>query len=63
MTAAKDLDIEKLCNYLFWRAEQLQHQNNYDGSFECLYVITCINRGYAWGKDNARMGLVKQGVE
>jgi hypothetical protein len=43
-----EVDLEKLKDYLLARAEQFQQDKQWDSSFECLYVVTVINRGWYW---------------
>ena len=42
------LDREQLEKYMLSRAEEFQHRNEWDSSFECLYLMTVINRGWYW---------------
>ena len=58
--AAPDaLDIEALKKYLFERAEEFQKRNQWDSSFECLYLVTVINRGYSYNR-HGRVELREQ---
>lgn len=42
------LDREELDKYMCSRAEEFQHRGDWNSAFECLYLITVINRGWYW---------------
>lgn len=44
------LDMNILEEYLLERAEKFQHINDWNSSFECLYLVTVLNRGWFWDK-------------
>jgi len=44
----QELDKEALSDYLFKRAEEHQQRGFWDSSFECLYLVTVMNRGWHW---------------
>lgn len=45
------VDMDKLEEYLTHRATEFQHRKEDGASFESLYLITILNRGYYWDKD------------
>ena len=52
-----EFDWEKVTKYLINRSEEFQRQENWESSFECLYFITVINRGWYWDKNGKRISI------
>jgi len=40
--------IKELSKYMYARAEELQNRGDFNSAFECLYLVTVINRGWYW---------------
>jgi hypothetical protein len=53
------LDRLKIINYLFTRSNENNRRYNYDGSFEDLYLVTCLNREEFSSKEEVNFDLLK----
>lgn len=48
------VDMAQLEEYMLTRASEFQKRGFWDSSFECLYLITVLNRGYYWDTEGRK---------
>lgn len=62
MTAAKDLDIEKLNKHLVELAERMNRDGRSDAAYMCLYASYCITDGFGFDRDGTKVDFHKEKV-